>query len=216
MPYDFAVRITRPYDDFARVVARWALECDKMVVYQHTGSRTAKVHIHLAIEGSRICREQLRNIANTILTQPCKGQGDWSFKVWDKEERYIVYMTKGQHDPMYNKGYDDVYLSGLKSKYKPPSIKANPLERIYVSVFEDAQSLKEVYEMNLECGATNLSFIKWVRNSCLTQSLQHNNTRLITPKVRQDAITLFITYCKEHNVKITDEKDPMFKHSNLF
>lgn len=212
MPYDFAVRITRSYEEVARVISRWALECDKMVVYQHEGERTGKVHIHLGIEGSRICREQLRNIANTILINPCKGQGDWSFKVWDKEERYIVYMSKGKHNPSYNKGYDEVYLSGLKSKYEHYILKMSPLERIYMSVFADPAALREIYEMN----APGIPYLKWVRKTCMSESLKLHKTRLHTPKVTSDALTLFKTYCYENNAKITDESDPMFKHTNLF
>lgn len=135
MPYDFAVRITKPYEHMSRVISRWLLECDKMVVYQHEGERTGKVHIHLAIEGSRVCREQLRNIANDMLVHPLKGQGDWSFKEWDRGDKYIVYMTKGKHDPSFNKGFEEVYLSKCKGQYVKQTIKVSPLERIYVSVF---------------------------------------------------------------------------------
>lgn len=214
--YDFAVRITRPYLEVQRIISRWSLECDKMVVYEHTGSVTEKVHIHLAIENSRVCREQLKNLAKECVTVPLKGQGDWSFKVWNLNQQYLIYCTKGKHDPSFNKGYDEEYLNSCKKMYVEPTINASKIERLYMSVFQDNQFLKECYKEQTEDLEHPPIFIRWVRKLCCEEARKMNGTRMLTQKVTNDALCLFKTYCWDNKIRIENMDDPMFKHVNLF
>lgn len=126
MPFNYAVRVTRSYEFCKHFVAAWALKCDKILAYEHVGTVTEKVHIHLMIIGSSVESDQLRNIARPLGGAVLKGNGDWSFKTKDKKygavtdsPRYISYMSKGQYDPKYNKGYSDAELAEAKSAYAP-------------------------------------------------------------------------------------------------
>ena len=61
-------------------------------------------------------RKQLRNIAATTKI-PVSGNEWMSFKVADLEPTYITYMSKGQIDPSYNKGYTEAELEEYKHKW---------------------------------------------------------------------------------------------------
>lgn len=126
MLYNYAVRITRSYELCKHIVAAWALRCDKILAYEHVGTVTEKVHIHLIIVGSSVSSEQLKNIAKPLGGATLKGNADWSFKTKDAKygevtdsPRYISYMSKGEYDPKYNKGYSDAELAEAKSAYVP-------------------------------------------------------------------------------------------------
>lgn len=126
MPFNYAVRITRSFEFCKRFVAAWALRCDKILAYEHVGTATEKIHIHLIIINCDVTAEQLRNIAKPLGFAVLKGNGDFSFKTKDKKygpvtdsPRYICYMSKGQYDPLYNKGYSDAELAEAKSAYVP-------------------------------------------------------------------------------------------------
>ena len=48
---------------------------------------------------------------------PVSGNEWMSFKVADLEPTYITYMSKGQIDPSYNKGYTEAELEEYKHKW---------------------------------------------------------------------------------------------------
>lgn len=120
---NYAVRITHSYDDCKRVIGLWALRCDKMLVYEHEGEKTGKAHIHIALCNTNIDKKQLRNIA-TNAGLPVKGNENCSFKDWDLESTYMSYMTKGKHDPSYNKGYSSEEVNLFRSNWVEPTVYA--------------------------------------------------------------------------------------------
>lgn len=113
----YFARITRPYSDLSGVVARWALRCDKLVIYEHTGSETEKVHIHAAIFGAGCDKKTLKNDYAML---KLKGNEDHSWKEWDGIATAITYMTKGNLDPKYVKGYTMDEINELKAKWVQP------------------------------------------------------------------------------------------------
>lgn len=110
----YAVRITHSYAIAQRIVTLWSLRCDKVLVYEHIGGKTGKPHIHLALYNTSIDKKQLRNIAR-VTGIPVEGNEYMSFKKWNRDETYLSYMSKGKHDPSYNKGYTDEELQRIKA-----------------------------------------------------------------------------------------------------
>jgi len=133
MPYDYFVRITHPYSSLAPLVSRWSLECEKLIAYEHVGTLTEKVHIHMVILGSRLQKKQLRNIGQQ--QADLKGNELCSFKECVSWEQPIVYMTKGMLEPSYNKGFAIDKIAELKGRWVTPKNyeKTSANEQYYMS-----------------------------------------------------------------------------------
>lgn len=115
MPH-YAVRITHSYEIAKPIVHLWAMRCDKLLAYEHLGERTGKIHIHLLLVNTSVDKKQLRNIAATTKI-PVSGNEWMSFKVADLDPTYIRYMSKGEIDPSYNKGYEAHELDAIKQTW---------------------------------------------------------------------------------------------------
>lgn len=137
--HNFAVRWTLPFADVSGVVRRWALSADTLLCYQHVGSVTEKVHVHLLVMGCGVTSDRLKQYAQEL---GITGGGNkfWSFKskskvagplTQDTAPRYITYMTKGKYDPMYVKGYDDVFLAECKAAWVDPPEEESKMSRLY-------------------------------------------------------------------------------------
>lgn len=119
MPYDYFVRITHAYEDLRSLLSLWSMRCEKMVVYEHVGSQTEKIHCHLLILGSNTQKKQLRNIGATCVN--LKGNEMCSFKEASGDwEGACVYMTKGRYSPSYLKGFQECEAECWKAKWKEP------------------------------------------------------------------------------------------------
>lgn len=116
-----ACRISRDYSELKELIANWTTVCSKLLVYQHPADEEVKkTHCHFLMEGCRIGQEGLRKRVKTIIQ--LYGNDDWSFvqKEYDGQvERYIIYMTKGHLDPVYNVGYCPVYLEECRKVGDP-------------------------------------------------------------------------------------------------
>lgn len=119
MTYDYFVRITHSYDKIASLVSLWACRSEKLVVYEHIGTETEKVHCHILILGSNTQKKQLRNIGATCV--PLKGNELCSFKECVSWETPVVYMSKGNLDPKYLKGFERSDADEWKAKWVAPS-----------------------------------------------------------------------------------------------
>lgn len=115
MPH-VAVRIFASYADLQRLASSWALQSEKVAVYEHIGEKTAKVHCHFALLGCRVTTERLKQLARE-LGHTFSGNTGWSFKTWDGDTEYITYMTKGRFEPKYFTGYSKEELDVLKAKW---------------------------------------------------------------------------------------------------
>lgn len=113
---NFFVRISRPYSDMSGVVARWALRCERLAVYEHT-EREDNIHIHAAVFGAACDKKTLKNDYKHL---KLNGNEDHSWKEWDGDMTAAIYMTKGIYDPKYVKGYSVTELEELKSKWVQP------------------------------------------------------------------------------------------------
>lgn len=106
-----------------------------MLVYEHVGSLTEKVHIHLVIEGSEYQKKWLRELGSRWGID-LKGNGKCSFKEFDGNRTAMVYMTKGELDPKFNKGYSEDDIALWKSQWVQ-QVETSPDARLYDQVFDE-------------------------------------------------------------------------------
>lgn len=137
---NFAVRITLPFSDLSGSLRAWALKVDSMLVYEHVGTKTEKVHIHALLMGCNCDAERLKQIVKEHGVSQLKGNGDWSFKTKHRDlgpvaeetkDGYITYMSKGQLMPLYNKGFTDEYLIDMRDRWVDPKEYLSKDERVY-------------------------------------------------------------------------------------
>lgn len=207
---NYAVRITHSYEQCKNLVTSWSYQCKKMLVYEHVGSVTEKVHIHLVIEESEVTKKWLRELG-TRQGVDLKGNKNCSFKPYDGNVRALVYMTKGVLDPKFNKGYSDQDIAHWKSLWedKPKSRD----QAIYDDVFGDDEYNEEMYtewkETNPEDPQDLHHKFKWVKSLSYKRALM-NNGFIVNIKTINEYKMLVYTYCARHNIFIPD--DPVFKH----
>jgi len=126
------VRITHPFSDVQRVIKAWETKCSKLVCYEHIGEDTKKVHCHLALT-SCIGIKQLRRLAEDVGV-PMSGNENSSSKTWDIENAPTIpltYMSKGELDPKYIKGYTIADAEHWKSLWVAHTHKRNVWEELW-------------------------------------------------------------------------------------
>lgn len=135
MPNVAFVRITRSYQFVQRIIGAWALKCDKLIVYEHEGEKTEKIHVHILMFGMIDTWDNFKKIAKKLLPdgEEFKGNEDWSIK---KKYEYrpndtIKYMSKGHLEPVYNKGYTDEEVALAKAAWVPAEDKRTKDQEMY-------------------------------------------------------------------------------------
>lgn len=217
MPASLAVRITLPFSDISGVVRAWALKVDKLLCYEHTGDVTNKDHVHLLMIRVSCDPERLKQIAREL--RECgSGNEFWTFKKKTKahgdvseenSSRYITYMSKGIHDPQYNKGYDKEYIEELKKQWQQKTVEptrdANLVgafeERVYQYWLEDHDR-----ELEFKQGTTVFKPDMGNRIAKLARAwafAQHD--RIWNVRTAADAKMVCLTYCMRYDIDIPKE-----------
>lgn len=113
---DMFGRVSRSYDE----ISDWlqGIGCDRIIVYQHDADEeVARTHVHFLVFGSSVKLDALktryRNLYGNI------ARTDWMFKK-AIDNNAIKYMSKGQYEPMLNKGFDEAEVATLKSQWVDP------------------------------------------------------------------------------------------------
>lgn len=195
---NYAARLSYSYDMARALVGAWALKCDNMAVYEHIGTQTEKVHIHLVMTGTSVDKKQLRNIGSKFLN--CKGQENLSFseKEYDGSPRFMSYMTKGVHDPKYLKGWTNNDHIAWKDAWVPPN-KKQVKEHRDVKIYREF-CVCEGYEIEQEISAVKLLVViacakHYVRET-LGMPFSVNACNIYKMLVR--------TYCYDNKISIPD------------
>jgi len=217
MPH-YAVRITYSYEDIKSVIHRWAMECDKMAVFEHIGSKKKKKHIHIAIYNSRVLSKTLRSQGQKQTHLSLAGNGNCSMKAWEptedhREDIYMYYMTKGKHNASYLKGYTQEDVEIWKSKWVEPPEKVEKLsqvKQVYDEQFTYEIVNREWKEYNIANADSPVSLNLFVRRKAHKASMKINKM-MITPKCSTDARTLYLTYVYQNGIKL-DKNDPYTKY----
>lgn len=214
MATNYAVRVTRSYEQCAAWVARLSLRCDKLLAYEHVGTETEKVHIHLMLVGVRCDVDTLKNDAKATGLGALKGNGDWTFKTKDKKygdvtdsPTYITYMTKGIHDPKYNKGYTAEEVAACKAAFVNHDGKSRD-EKEYAAFEERLRGEnieKDKWELvNNKMLETYPGFTK-VRKLAINYALA--KCKVMNIKCKNLAQMLYNTYCWRHEVPKPERYD---------
>lgn len=215
MATHYAVRITRSYEQCAAYVAKISLLCEKMLVYEHVGTATEKVHVHMMLIGVRCDKKTIKdNASKGTALATLKGNGDWSWKTEDKKYgkvtdsvEYITYMTKGKFDPKYNKGYSKEELDHAKSLWVDHSGKSK--DELLYAAFE----LMLVGKINNPHKSSELVGTRIVdtypgfdivRRAAISFAIE--KVRVMNIKCKNMAQMLYNTYCWRHNI----DKPPQF------
>lgn len=110
---DYAVRITRTYDELGDSVKSIAQKCKQVIVYQHEGSR---LHCHLLLVECKVSTDTLKNYFKKTLGVVDKS--DWSFKVCNEfTNKYITYMSKGKYKPSFVKGFEENFIEERQKEW---------------------------------------------------------------------------------------------------
>lgn len=111
---NYAVRLTRSYEDCSGAILRIANVVERIIVYEHQASRT---HVHMLLDNCSVSTDTLKNYIKKELG--VVSSRDWSFKTAIKSvmsyANYIKYMYKGENKPKYNKGFTEEEITFAES-----------------------------------------------------------------------------------------------------
>lgn len=209
MAENYAIRITRSYVVLERAIGAAALLADKVLAYEHIGTATEKVHVHLLLIGVRCDKKTLQKRMNEhfkILDQ-LNGNGDWSFKTKDKNYgpvedsvKYITYMTKGQFDAKYNKGYTQEQLDEAKALWVEP-VKAKSQWAKWYAEFELMLPNNIPKEAHQFIGNTlKETFPGWSQVRRAAGDFMYAKKGDMKRTTRADAKDMWFTYCWKHRI----------------
>lgn len=208
--YNYAVRITHSYEDCKKLIDTWKYRCKKMLVYEHVGSETEKVHIHMVIEECDTGKKWLRELGSRHGIN-LKGNKYCSFKEFDGNKTAMVYMTKGVHDPKFNQGYSDDDIALWKSQWvsKPKSKD----EALYDTVFGDDEYNEECYkDWTTEHPADPKELYhkwKWVKATAYKAVLMKNGFIVNLKTINQYKMLVY-SYMARNSICVPDD-DHTFK-----
>jgi len=198
MPNDYFARVTLPYERLDRMVSAWACKCDKILVYQHEGEKTQKIHCHILIMGCSVISKQLKNIASSLNVN-LVGNENSSFKSvgssGQDELNCIMYMSKGVLEPKYNKGYTPELIAQQKARWVEytPSEKVPKILDFYLN-FENF-SAQDMFECSHE---NKFNMLRRLAQ----QYAFKNNQQLATGKFFTEYKMLVFTYAMRHNISV--------------
>ena len=210
---DFFVRITYPYSHIKVLVVQWGLKCTKLVVYEHKGDKTEKIHCHLVVIGSSCDKKQLRNIGQKYCD--LKGNKNCAFSVLDSERKPLVYMTKGILDAKYLQGFSIEDSMRWKTEWIEP---AKELEKVpwavslYALTFPwDKERDTDEYDYGVftpEQDKHKEKFSRVLKH--VNYEVLHWNNHLFTQKACMEIQMLMKTYCYRWEITIPQDYKKRF------
>jgi len=203
MLHSYAVRITYGKEIVKHIISVWSTQCEKIVAFEHTDAK--KIHSHLLIIGSRICKKQLRNLARNCGVD-VKGNANMSFKAYDENETYITYMTKGKFSPYYLQGFTQDECEEAKKQWVPQA-ERNTMKELYnrfESIIDlNGQEFRDMVatEISLNPKSNQDMRFEYVRSKAHKVAF-HANECFATGKFFSDYKTLVYTYCFRNHIGI--------------
>lgn len=205
MPHNYAIRISRSYDEVSRLVGYIAQHADQVAVVEHLkDADVSRTHVHMAVYGCYITVDAIKkHAANVLGMKDLKGQGDWSFKEsykQDKEviamtlenrERYLTYMSKGKYDAKYLKEISQQQFNDAKAKWVQYETRSRK-SRDVVMYEEFARSMSN--ERLLEYDAVHPEFIGWKRLKQDAVAFSFGKHAVWNVQAAKDAKMLAITF----------------------
>lgn len=204
MLHSYACRITYGKEVVKHIAAIWALQCEKLIAFEHTDA--AKIHCHLLIINSRVKSKQMRNLSRNCGVD-VKGNANMSFKAYDENETYLVYMTKGQFSPFYLLGFTQDQCEDAKKLWVPSSqrnAKAELFKKLEACVDFNGSEFKEMVIKLLQIGEKGDVRFEYVRSKAHKLAFT-NNKMFADGKFFSDYKMLVYTYCFRNNIAVPRE-----------
>lgn len=136
--------------------------CEKFIVYRHPKEETERDHIHALLYKTTLSEKVARDWCHIKLKLEKSNKnysvgttyGKKKVKISEHNYKpYISYMSKGQWEPLYNKGFPDDEIDGLRRAFSPESTVVNlsqPIEkiekRVKLTQFQIAREALILYE----------------------------------------------------------------------
>jgi len=96
-------RVSRSYTEVAEVITLLTAKCDAIVVYEHVSDlEVSRTHVHFYIEDCKITVEGIKKMFRKVCGDLTRS--DWAFNSKDVDRNCITYMSKGELEPVYNRG----------------------------------------------------------------------------------------------------------------
>jgi len=204
----YAIRVTMSFAEVKPVVALWALECNKLLAYEHHESGK-KTHCHFLIEGARQCRKTFYNIFDRKFPG-LSGQQHRAGKNYDGDDTYITYMSKGGTDSslVYNKGYLPEYLEEKTKAWQKTEqyVKVSKQVTQYQNYMDDmlieqafAQWKQDNPNWQTEFLEVKSAKYKFLTGWCMSAAVEHHSG-IITQQTWCTYHMLMHTYCYKHSI----------------
>lgn len=113
------------------IVNMWSTHVQRMVVYEHDDDGANRIHCHLMLEGVRISKKRLQQLAsevcNVTVQSTVRGQRASSLmsfrsKDYDGNIAGFSYCTKGKYDPKYIQGWTAEDAQRWKEAWVAPEL----------------------------------------------------------------------------------------------
>lgn len=117
------------HDKLLQFIQTLDKKCDKLVVYRHPKEEAEREHIHALLVGCNLSEKQVRERCSIDLSLEKSNKNYSVGSTYAKNIKiseltyptYISYMSKGIHEPLYNKGFDEKLLEEYRIMFKQPT-----------------------------------------------------------------------------------------------
>lgn len=119
---DWAIRITRSYDELDGWVQHLADKCERAIAYEHEADEeVSRTHVHLVIIGYSTSDETMKAQIRKHFNTKTFPKTDWVFDNELRDERKaITYASKKDLQAKFNKGYEATFVAECSAEYLPP------------------------------------------------------------------------------------------------
>lgn len=110
-------------EDARSAFEEMASECESVVWYYHPYGKTKGPHFHALVKNANCSDETYRNrlkkkfgVKGSQLGVSNNYERGTPMSE-DTIDKYVRYMTKGEYEPFFNKGYEESYLKARKAEW---------------------------------------------------------------------------------------------------
>lgn len=118
---DWAIRITRSYDELDGWVQRLAEKCLRLIAYEHDADEdVSRTHVHLVVIGYSTSDETMKAQIRKHFQVSQFPKTDWVFDELRDERKAIIYASKKDLQASFSKGYEAEFVAECSAEYLPP------------------------------------------------------------------------------------------------
>lgn len=123
MRADYAVRLSRSFEDLRQFFVHLELMNILYIVYEHVADAdVSRTHVHALLLNVSQSTDTLKNWVRKSLDVTEYPKSDWSFKLANADyDRYITYMSKGHLEPLRNTAFSNERVVTARSNWVDPA-----------------------------------------------------------------------------------------------